>query len=180
MGGLNLPEKSASVDWLRKNEPRGDMLTDEKIWDSSSHEELNIFPSTTLLYIIKGIEIIVEMKSGESIPTISGDDVKLHYPETESLSIVSQKYITITTNARGLDGLLEKCNQESLKTLDLSGFTGAKFIFGFINLNYVLLDGSLDTTQKQVLLQAGDNITIGGTGRIIFRVKGWKIFKSDW
>lgn len=180
MVGLSLVGKSMMLDFVRKNEPRGDKIQYEQIWNSSNQPNFNLIPTTNLLYIVEGIEMIVELRSGESVPALSGDAIKLYYPETQSVSDISQKVITIDTTNRGLDALITMCRPDSLKILDLTDFTTANILFGLIPLNYVLLDASLDDTKKQILIQKEASFTFSGTGRIIFRAKGWKIFKSDW
>lgn len=187
MTGLTLQGNSQMIDWLRKNEPRGDRFFEgsngdgsEIIWDSSSQDDLNLSAPKPELWVIKGIEIIIEIRSGETIPTIDDKDLELYYPETQSVTAPVQKKITIDTTNRGLDALLAKCDPTTLKIIDMSSESGVKYIYGLLDLNYIILDSNLSGSQNQLLFLAQSGITIGGTGRIILRAKGWKINRNDW
>ena len=187
----SLPDVSATLDFIRKNEPRGDRINHAQdggsvVWDSTGTPTLSIIAPESVVMVIQGIEVIVEILSGETIPVISstGGKVTIYYPETESQTVPTQKTIEMDVENYGLDAILRECEKHGdrgLKEIDLSGTSGAKYVVGFIDLNNVILDPNLGTSQKTVKIEAGSGVSISaGTGRIIFKVKGWKLLRSKW
>lgn len=201
MGGLDFGiGDSSTLDFIRKNEPRGDKLTIDdygivydtlkeipriKSQNGDENQEITFIVTNNQVWIIKGIEVIIQLDSEPFSITGTNAKISIFYPDTESVSSPTLKTIVIDLENQGIDGILRLCEMVGYRKptiIDNTNETGKKYISAFLNLNNIILDSNLNgNEQKQIKLKT-ENITpnSGINGIIYFKPIGWKILRTDW
>lgn len=191
---------SSSIDWLRKNEKRGDKLDIDdygivydvnkevpriKSGNNQENQEIKIIVPFNELWIVKGVELIIELTSEPFVISGSGAKLIIQYPLTQSKLSVEARTIVVDLENQGIAGLLHLCDFTSdnkPQIFDFSNQLGKKYISAFLNLNYVILDYEQSSNALKQIVFKTENITplVGINGVIYIKPIGWKIKKTDW
>lgn len=198
IGALNFNDGfSSTLDFIRKNEPRGDKLDLDdygvnyngfkeipriKSQNGEENQEINITVPNNQVWIVKGIEIVIQL---DAEPFAVDGEFTIFYPNTESGSSVTTAEINVDLDANGIDGILRLCETVGEKKptiIDLSAETGKKYISAFLNLNNIILDSNQNNTQQKQVTLKTENITpnSGINGVIYLKPIGWKFLRTDY